>query len=378
MKSMGTNFMNQFDSVFWGKNVMVTGHTGFMGSWLSLWLSLLGANTIGYALDPADERDNFVASGLHYKMIDLRGDIRDLSRLKMAFEAYRPEVVFHLAAQSDERRSRQIPVETLETNIIGTVNVLEAARSCGTVKAVIAATSDKCYENRQQLWGCREDDWLGGDDLFGAGMGCAEMAAAAYRNLYFTAQSGKCAATVRSGNVFGGGDWSSSRLIPDFVRAVQAENPLKIEDPNSMCAWQFVLEPLYGYLLLAKELLTGAPQLQGAWNFGAGPESSVSTGDFVELFADVWGSKAAIQYEQEKTQVYESTSVSLDCTKAKLLLGWTPRLSLRKAMDYTVEWYKNEWKEDYYDLCKRQILSFCGSTEQLSYELMQEDGGKEE
>lgn len=345
----------RFGEAFYRANVLVTGHTGFKGAWLCVWLGMLGANLVGYALDPAQEQGVFVRCGLSRKMIDLRGDVRDLARLKMAFEAYRPEVVFHLAAQPIVRRSYSEPAETFETNVMGTVNVLEAARACASVKAVIVVTSDKCYENREMIWGCRESDPLGGADPYSASKGCAELAVAAYRSSFFPPEKGKSVVTVRAGNAFGGGDWAEFRLIPDCVRAFQSNRPVELRNPDSVRPWQFVLEPLSGYLLLAAELLRGTA-LGGAWNFGPEPESSVSVQEIAELLAQIWGGSARVRNAEESQAPYEAGAVSLDCTKAKLLLGWRPRLDLRAALEQTVAWYRSEG--DALELCREQIAQY--------------------
>lgn len=345
----------RFGEAFYQKNVLVTGHTGFKGSWLCVWLGMLGANLTGYALDPAHDRDNFVRCGLSRKMIDLRGDVRDLARLKMAFEAYRPEVVFHLAAQPIVRRSYREPAETFETNVMGTVNVLEAARACGSVKAVVIATSDKCYENRESIWGCREEDPLGGVDPYSASKGCAELVTSAYRNSFFPPEKGKAVVSVRAGNVFGGGDWSEFRLVPDCIRALEENRPIELRSPESVRPWQFVLEPLSGYLLLAAELLCGAP-LDGAWNFGPEPEDSVSVQALAELLAKIWGGSARVRCAAEENAPYEAAALSLDCTKAKLLLGWRPRLDLQTALEFTAEGYRRE--DDAMNLCQSQIARY--------------------
>ncbi|NLJ30171.1 MAG: CDP-glucose 4,6-dehydratase [Clostridiales bacterium] len=345
-----------FGGAFYRKNVLVTGHTGFKGSWLCVWLGMLGARLTGYALDPVNDRDNFVMCGLSGKMIDLRGDVRDRARLNMAFEAYRPELVFHLAAQPLVLRSYREPAETFETNVMGTVNVLEAARSCGSVKAVIIVTSDKCYENREPFWGCREDDPMGGLDPYSASKGCAELAAASYRHSFFPEEKGKTVASVRAGNVFGGGDWSEFRLIPDCIRALEANRPVELRSPESVRPWQFVLEPLSGYLLLASQLLEGVP-LDGAWNFGPEPADSVSVGELAELLAEIWGGSARVRFSQEEDPPREAAALRLDCTKAKLLLGWRPRMDLRTALEYTVEWYRHDG--DFLNLCESQIAGYC-------------------
>ena len=358
MEAMAIDFSRLFGGVYSGKNILVTGHTGFKGSWLSLWLYCMGANVVGYALAPATERDNFVLCGLHEKIIDLRGDIRDSSALGKAFDTYRPEIVFHLAAQPIVRRSYEIPAETFETNVMGTVHVLEAIRSSGTAKAGIIITSDKCYENREQLWGYRENDRLGGYDPYSASKGCAEIVTAAYQKSYFGRDSGKAIASVRAGNVIGGGDWSDSRLVPDCIRALESQKPIEIRNPNSVRPWQFVLEPLYGYLLLGAKLLQQGSRYGGAWNFGPDYDSVATVKTVTDQLIALWGNGASRNCDRLQDAPHEAALLSLDCTKAKALLGWKPRLKLQKALDYTVEWYKNH-DENSFELCKRQIVSYC-------------------
>jgi CDP-glucose 4,6-dehydratase len=359
METMGIDFSEQFDGVYLGKNVLVTGHTGFKGSWLSLWLHLMGANVIGYALGPATAQDNFVLCGLHNKIIDLRGDIRDTALLKQVFEVYQPDIVFHLAAQPIVRHSYEIPAETFETNVMGTVNVLDAIRGCSSVKAGVIITSDKCYENREQIWGYRENDKMGGYDPYSASKGCAELVAAAFRTSYFSANSGKAIATARAGNVIGGGDWSQDRLIPDCIRAFIKQDPIVLRNPDSVRPWQFVLEPLYGYLLLGKKLLHDGAKYSGAWNFGPDFDSIAPVKKVVSLLTNFWGSSPGILSAAPQNAPHEAALLSLDCTKAKNLLDWKPRLNLQNALNYTVEWYKNDRTEDVYALCERQIASYC-------------------
>lgn len=365
METVEIDFPEQFDGTYRGKNVLVTGHTGFKGSWLSLWLHLMGANVIGYALEPATEEDNFVLCGLHHKITDLRGDVRDTAHLRQVFEIYQPEIVFHLAAQPIVRRSYEIPAETFETNVMGTVHVLDAIRSSGSAKAGVIITSDKCYENREQIWGYRENDRLGGYDPYSASKGCAELVASAFRTSYFGPNSGKTIVTARAGNVIGGGDWSQDRLIPDCMRAFIRHDPIVLRNPDSVRPWQFVLEPLYGYLLLGQKLLRDGAEYSGAWNFGPDFDSIVPVKKVVGLLASFWGNSPAFLSAAPQNAPHESELLSLDCTKAKTRLKWKPQLNLQDALKYTVEWYKNDRAEDVYSLCERQIASYsniCASS----------------
>lgn len=360
MENMEIDLSRMFGGFYRGKNVLVTGHTGFKGSWLCLWLYLLGARVVGYALDPPAENGNFSLCGLRRRMVDIRGDIRDGARLKQIFDLYEPEIVFHLAAQPIVRRSYEIPGETFETNIMGTVEVLENIRLSQTVKTGVIVTSDKCYENREQLWGYREGDALGGYDPYSASKGCAELVTAAYRSSFFSTRPGKCVSTARAGNVFGGGDWAEDRLVPDCIRALQSHSPIMLRNPESVRPWQHVLEPLYGYLLLAYQMAEKGSRYTGAWNFGPDADSVVPVGRLADELISLWGSGEWVDCS-EYTSLHETAMLSLDCTKAKTFLGWKPRMNLKKALEYTVEWYRDYRREDVYALCRRQIASYSAA-----------------
>jgi CDP-glucose 4,6-dehydratase len=366
MEAMELDFYRQFGGTFRGRSVLVTGHTGFKGSWLSLWLHLLGARVTGYALPPANACDNFVVCRLGERIADIRGDIRDKAHLHDVFGSCRPEIVFHLAAQPIVRESYRLPAETLETNVTGTVNVLENIRLSETVRAGVVVTSDKCYENREQLWGYRECDALGGRDPYSASKACAEIIAAAYGESFFAAGqdgSAKAIATARAGNVIGGGDWSPNRIIPDCVRALRTGEPIAVRNPDSVRPWQFVLEPLYGYLLLASRLLDSLARYAGAWNFGPDFESIVPVGSVVDKVMAIWGGGQRLD-RPERDAPHEAGLLSLDCAKAKARLGWRPRLSLDEALGWTVEWYKSFETQDIYELCRRQIIGYSRLSEQ--------------
>jgi CDP-glucose 4,6-dehydratase len=366
MEAMEIGFDKQFGGAFRGKRVLVTGHTGFKGSWLSIWLTLLGASVTGYALPPANDIDNYVLCRLGEVITDIRGDIRNMPHLREVFRASRPEIVFHLAAQPIVRESYRQPAETMETNVMGTVNVLECIRLSDTVRAGVIVTSDKCYENREQLWGYRECDALGGRDPYSASKACAELVAAAYGASFFAAgQAGdaKAIATARAGNVIGGGDWSPHRILPDCARTLRAGEPIAVRNPGAVRPWQFVLEPLYGYLLLASKMLEHPGQYAGTWNFGPDSESIVPVGDVVDKVIRAWGSGARLD-RPEKDAPHEAGLLSLDCSKAKALLGWKPRLSLDEALRWTVAWYKAFETEDVRGLCRRQVADYSRLMEQ--------------
>ncbi|MDR3723194.1 MAG: CDP-glucose 4,6-dehydratase [Terracidiphilus sp.] len=325
------------------KRVLVTGHTGFKGGWLSLWLSQLGCDVCGYSLDaptsPSLFEDAQVANGMRSEI----GDIRDLNRMRGVFDTFRPEVVFHLAAQPLVRASYADPVGTYSTNVLGTVNVLESIRSCGSVRACVVITTDKCYENREWAWGYREIDALGGFDPYSNSKACAELVVSAYRNSYFHpdqySQHGLGLASVRAGNVIGGGDWAEDRLIPDMVRAFSAGRPVIIRNPCSTRPWQHVLEPLRGYLMVAKALLETGTVDGEAWNFGPDPSDAKPVEWIVNKLAKEWGTGA--RWELDKAQQpHEAGKLQLDWSKVAARLGWRPVLQLREALKITSEWYR--------------------------------------
>jgi len=329
------------DAEFWnGRKVLVTGHTGFKGGWLSIWLQCLGAKVTGYALSPPTKPNLFelahVGNGIKHSV---EGDIRDLDKLLETLEECQPEIVFHLAAQPLVRYSYAHPVETYETNVMGTVHVLEAARRVEGVKAVVVVTSDKCYENQEWVWGYRESDPMGGHDPYSSSKGCAELIAAAYRCSYFQDADEISVATARAGNVVGGGDWGDDRLIPDIVRAFIEGRPVHIRNPHAMRPWQHVLEPLNGYILLAKKLRVENLRFAGGWNFGPEDRDAQSVGHVVEQMIEYWGNGASAELDDGE-HPHEASRLKLDISKAQSLLDWTPRMNLRQAIAWTVEWYE--------------------------------------
>lgn len=365
LENMGLVFPVMLEGFYQDKTVVVTGHTGFKGSWLSLWLHLLGAKVIGYAQSPATPKDNFVLSGLEKKIIDIRGDIRDAKALENVFDMYKPDIVFHLAAQPIVRRSYEEPLETFQTNIMGTVNILEQIRKSETAKVGLMITSDKCYENMEQIWGYREQDKLGGFDPYSASKGCAEIVSHAYLRSFFNPDQykshGKAVATLRAGNVIGGGDWSQNRIIPDCIRALEANVSIKLRNPASIRPWQHVLEPLYGYLLLASKMWQGGNTYSGAWNFGPEFDSVVTVKRVVDLIIDLWGTGSTVDASPAET-LHEAGLLNLDCTKAKTMLCWKPKLNLPEALAYTIDWYKQYDTTDVFSLCKNQIIQFLSSS----------------
>ncbi len=337
---------------FWReRKVFVTGHTGFKGSWLALWLQTLGARIVGYSLaEPTSDPSLFKLSHAAEGMESLTGDVRDLEALTRAVSDSRAEVVFHMAAQSLVRRSYADPAGTYATNVAGTVNLLEAVRRAGGVRAVVVVTSDKCYENREWVWGYRETDRLGGHDPYSNSKACAELVTDAYRRSFFadgaTASSSSSIATAvasaRAGNVIGGGDWAEDRLLPDIFRAVAAGREVVIRNPDAVRPWQHVLEPLAGYLLLAERLCgDDGARFAEAWNFGPREEDARPVAWVVERLTELWGESAPVRTrDASAANPHEARYLKLDCSKARALLGWRPRWTIDEALAATVEWYR--------------------------------------
>ena len=319
-----------------GRRVLVTGHTGFKGGWLSLWLHQMGAHVTGLSLPAPTEPSFFEQTRLAELIHHIEGDIRDLSTVEAVFREARPEVVFHLAAQPLVRYSYDHPVETYATNVMGTVHVMEACRRVDTVKAVVCVTTDKCYENREWLWPYRENDPMGGYDPYSSSKGAAELAISAYRRSY---PAGPKIASVRAGNVIGGGDWAQDRLVPDIVRAMLAGRPPEIRHPKSVRPWQHVLEALGGYLMIAGAMLAGKLEAATAWNFGPSDDDAQPVHWIVEEMLAAWPSELGWT-RPEGPQPHEAVLLRLDCSKARLELGWRPRLRLKEALGKVVEWHK--------------------------------------
>jgi CDP-glucose 4,6-dehydratase len=345
---------------FWrNKRVLVTGHTGFKGSWLCLWLNSMGAQTTGYALEPATRPSLFDAARIDQGMRSIIGDIRDLDSLKKCFEAARPEIVIHMAAQSLVLASYEDPVGTYATNVLGTVNVLEAARNQPAVRSVVVVTSDKCYENHEWVWGYRESDAMGGRDPYSNSKGCAELVTAAYRQSFFAnGERGVAISSARSGNVIGGGDWSPNRLVPDVVSAFAAGTPVTIRHPTAVRPWQYVLEPLAGYLTLAERSYDDPGKFSESWNFGPPDEDARPVSWLVANLAELWGAAAGWK-AAENGQAHEASFLKLDCSKARARLEWKSRLDLRSALEWSVDWYKCHYTgSDVSALSFRQIAQY--------------------
>jgi CDP-glucose 4,6-dehydratase len=349
------------DAVFWkDKKVFLTGHTGFKGGWLSLWLTSMGAKVTGYALAP-----NTAPNLFDVLMIDSLtkkshiADIRDLASLQKAMLEAEPDVVIHMAAQPLVRYSYANPVETYATNVMGTVHVLESARTIDSVRATVIVTTDKCYENKEWVWGYRENEPMGGFDPYSSSKGCAELVTAAYRQSYFsTPNSINKIASARAGNVIGGGDWSEDRLIPDAIKAFDANVPLMIRNPLATRPWQHVLEPLSGYLILAQALYEQGIAFASGWNFGPRNEDNRAVQEVVDLLISNWGSSARWKKEGSD-QPHEANLLKLDCSKAYSQLGWTPKWNLETATQKIVQWQKAyKAKEDMLEISLKQIKEF--------------------
>lgn len=351
-----------FNNFYKGKRVLVTGHTGFKGSWLSIWLHALGADVIGVALDPSTERDNYVLSGIGDIIhADIRADIRDGEKMKEIFREYKPEIVFHLAAQPLVRLSYEMPVETYQTNVMGTINILEAIRVTDSVKVGVMITTDKCYENKEQIWGYRESDPMGGYDPYSSSKGCCELVISSWRNSFFNPKDydkhGKSIASVRAGNVIGGGDWATDRIIPDCIRALEANKPIEIRSPKAIRPWQHVLEPLSGYLLLAKKMWEEPTKYCEGWNFGPNPESVSTVWDVASKVVEKYG-KGILKDVSDPQSLHEAKLLTLDISKAKYRLGWTPRLNINQTIEMTVDWYNKYRSKLCHHLCILQINRF--------------------
>jgi CDP-glucose 4,6-dehydratase len=342
---------NLVDPAVWrDRTVLVTGHTGFKGTWLSLWLNAMGARVVGLALEPDTERSLFEDTRAGELMSSHIGDIGDYDRVNKLVDQTRPDTVIHLAAQALVRPSYDDPVETYRTNVLGTVHLLEAIRHCDSVEAAVIVTTDKCYENREWLRGYREDDALGGKDPYSSSKACVELLVASFRDSFFAGgdadgRDRTAIATARAGNVIGGGDWATDRLVPDLIKAFHAGEVVSIRNPGSTRPWQHVLDVLAGYLMLAERLLSAdAQEYTGAWNFGPAPSSSTDVATLVTKIADSWGEGSAWKLD-DRPAPHEAGRLSLDPAKANQLLGWQPRHSLEHALEATVSWYKSYFEQ---------------------------------
>ena len=355
--------MSAESNIWHNKRVFLTGHTGFKGGWLALWLASKGAIVRGYALDPCTEPNLFTEAKVGSVIEDIRGDIRDSTTLEPALRDFAPQVVFHMAAQPLVRYSYDDPIGTYETNVIGTARVLDAVRRTPSVRAVVSVTTDKCYENKEWLWGYRETDPLGGYDPYSSSKACAEIVSAAYRQSFFNPAEiakHKCAiATGRAGNVIGGGDWSIDRLIPDLVRGFLAGEPVLIRRPHAIRPWQHVLEPLLGYIRLAEHLLSDDPaRYATAFNFGPSDDDAQEVGWIVDKMVGFWGGNASWTLDADPGH-HEAGYLKLDASRARAELDWHPRLRLETTLHWLVDWYK-AWQsgEDMHAFTLAQITTY--------------------
>lgn len=352
-----------FDNFYCGKRVLVTGHTGFKGSWLSIWLHELGAEVVGVSQEPFTNRDNYVLSGIGHKMMaDLRSDICDGQKMKEIFQKYQPEIVFHLAAQPLVRYSYEQPVETYEANVMGTIHVMEAIRATSSVKVGVMITTDKCYDNKEQMRGYKEEDPFGGYDPYSSSKGACEIAIQSWRRSFFNPEDyGKkhhvSLASVRAGNVIGGGDWALDRIIPDCIKALEQDKVIDIRSPKAIRPWEHVLEPLSGYMLLAKKQWEHPTEFCEGWNFGPESESVSTVWEVATELIKNYG-KGKLKDSSDPNAVHEAKLLMLDITKAKTKLGWKPRMNMQQCMDLVADWYKRYQKEDVYQLCVEEIEKF--------------------
>jgi len=343
--------------VYKNKKVLVTGHTGFKGSWLSLWLLKLGAQVTGYALDPKTEKDMYVLSDLESKISDNRADIRNYDKIKKVIDDEKPEIIFHLAAQPLVLESYENPHYTIETNTQGTVNVLEAFRQSATAKILILITTDKVYENNEWIWGYRENERLGGKDPYSASKAAAEILISSYQKSFFDKNSSKLIASVRAGNVIGGGDWAENRIVPDCIKAIENVEKIIIRNSSATRPWQHVLEPLGGYLLLGEKLLEEKSKFQGAWNFGPFSENNKNVECLVKEVVKHFG-KGEYKINQNPNAPIESNFLSLDITKAVQKLKWKPIFNFEDTIKYTVSWYKSYMEGNIYQFSINQIAEY--------------------
>lgn len=343
------------------KRVLITGHTGFKGSWLAIWLEQLGAQVIGFAQNPYSEKDNFVLSKIGEKIIDLRGDICDIHQIKAVFEKYQPEIVFHLAAQSLVRQSYKYAVETYQTNVMGGVNLMEAFRLCPAAKVAVMITSDKCYENKEQITPYKEDDAMGGYDPYSSSKGAAEIAISSWRRSFMNPKDyithGKSIASARAGNVIGGGDWAKDRIIPDCIRAIETNVPIEIRNPKAIRPWQHVLEPLSGYLILAQKMWEYPVSFCEGWNFGPLSNSIANVWEIATQVINNYG-EGKLKKPSLMDSPHEAQLLTLDIQKAQERLEWYPRLTLKETIEFTVDWYKKYKTVNVYDLCVNQIFKY--------------------
>ncbi|MBO7672451.1 CDP-glucose 4,6-dehydratase [bacterium] len=347
-----------FNDFYKGKRVLITGHTGFKGSWLVLWLKSLGAEVLGYSLEPNTNPSMFEELEIYSHCRNEFADILDEKKLKEAFDVFQPEIVFHLAAQPLVRRSYLEPVLTYKTNVIGTLNVLEAARNCGSVKAFVNVTTDKCYENCESNHAYSENEPMGGYDMYSSSKGCVEIMSSSYRRSFLQEENSMAMVTARAGNVIGGGDWADDRLIPDCIKAINNGVDIELRYPDSVRPWQYVLEPLSGYLLLGQKLYENGNEFAQSFNFGPDTDKVLTVYDIAQTVCHLYG-KGNVTVNKENS-LHEAGLLTLNIEKAKRVLGWTPTYSVSKALSKSVEWYKHFFDKDtnMYEFTLSQIKEY--------------------
>lgn len=355
--------LENFKNIYKNKTVLVTGHTGFKGAWLSIWLKSLGANVIGYSLAPYTCKDIYVLSNLKEHIIETIGDIRDRDKLKKVFDKNKPEYVFHLAAQPLVIQSYLDPIYTYETNVMGTLNILECIRESKSVKIGIFSTSDKCYENKEQFWGYRENDKLGGLDPYSSSKSAAEIVINSYRHSFMNPinydEHKKAIASVRAGNVIGGGDWQKNRIVPDCIKSLEENKDIILRNPNSVRPWQYVLEAIRGYLLLGQKMMEEPKIYSTSFNFAPTLNSVINVEKLSNLLIKYYKNEDInINYNNFSNNLYESKILNLDISKAYFMLNWYPKLSIEDCVKYTVQWYKNYKNGDIYNFCLKQIKDY--------------------
>lgn len=344
---------------FWqNKKVLITGHTGFKGSWLSLWLQELGADVTGISIEPPSMPNLFQEAKVADGIKSLRLDIRDTNKIIAELKNLKPEIVFHLAAQSLVRKSYTDPVETYSTNVMGTLNILEAIRAAESVRVGVMVTTDKCYENKEWVWGYRESDAMGGYDPYSSSKGCAELLIASYRRSYFSNEKSTSLSSVRAGNVIGGGDWAQDRLIPDVLRSIQRGEVVQIRNPNSIRPWQHVLEPLSGYIQLAEKSYEQGVAFAEAWNFGPNDSDAIPVRELVQQLTTLWGDGATWRLDGQD-HPHEAQYLKLDCSKARSILKWQPKWNIEQALQKIVNWHKLHLSgESARQVCLNQIAEY--------------------
>ncbi len=350
-----------FDNFYNGKSILITGHTGFQGSWLSIWLRMLGAKVIGYGLEPYTKNDNYVVSGLENKMMNIIGDLRDYDLLKETINQYQPEIVFHLGAQSLVLESYESPKETYDVNVGGTVNLFEACRLSGSVEIIINVTSDKCYQNNEWIWPYREIDPLGGVDPYSSSKGCSEIITNAYLQSFVYGSNSSTSlrgiASARAGNVIGGGDWHRNNLIASCIISLENNLPIKLRNPNAVRPWQHVLDAIFGYIKLGYKISQNPTKYSGAWNFGPNTNLVSSVNIVVSKLLECWGEENWAISASDLPH-HEANMLQIESSKAKIELDWEPIWDMDMMLQMTVDWYKNYKKPDIYEFCENQIKSF--------------------